>query len=62
MDTLGSSMPKSAAELRICAARAQKLAISSMDALTMARLEQLARDYEAEAVSLECRDGDFRSA
>jgi hypothetical protein len=62
MGTHGSSTPKSAAELRICAARAQKLAISSMDALTMTRLEQLARDYEEEAVPLERRDGDFRSA
>ena len=36
--------PKKAAELRVCAARAKKLAISAMDALTISRLEQLARD------------------
>jgi hypothetical protein len=53
MNSTDSPTPKSAAELRICAARAQKLAISAMDALTISRLEQLARDYEAEALSVD---------
>jgi hypothetical protein len=44
MDSNDLPTSKSAAELRVCAARAQKLAISAMDALTISRLEQMARD------------------
>ena len=43
----------SAAELRSRAARADNLALSATDELTISRLKQLARDYEAEAVVVE---------
>jgi len=53
MDSNDFIMPKSPAKLRASAARAKKLACAAMDVLTIARLEQLAREYEAEAASIE---------
>jgi hypothetical protein len=53
MDSNSFPTPKTATELRYCAARAKQLALATMDDLAISRLEQLARDYEAEAVLIE---------
>jgi hypothetical protein len=53
MDRSDFTPPRSAKELRVCASRAQKLALTAMDELTISRLVQLAREYEAEAISIE---------